>query len=111
MTTPNRQSPQVKNNVQTEGAKVPWYRSPIVWLGIVITVVVFIGCLQFLMLAADIRSQESAYNSTSNNNTQTKTSKKKELTHILGVPISASSLEKHEKNSKNEDGENTDDSL
>lgn len=111
MTTPNRQSPQVKSKVQTEGTKVSWYRSPIVWLGIVITVVIFIGCVQFLMLAADIRNQESAYNSSNTSNAQSKTPKKKELTHILGVPISASSLKKHEENSTNEDGENTDDSL
>src|SRR5690554_5731233 len=52
MTTPNRQSPQVKSNSQTEDTKGSWYRSPIVWLGIVITVVIFIGCVQFLMLAA-----------------------------------------------------------
>lgn len=110
MTTPNRQSPQVKSNSQAEDTKGSWYRSPIVWLGIVITVVIFIGCVQFLMLAADIRSQESAYNSTSKN-TQTKTPKKKELTHILGVPISASSIAKPEENATKADGENTDESL
>src|SRR5690554_7470853 len=99
MTTPNRQSPQVKSNSQTEDTKGSWYRSPVLWLGIVITVVIFIGCVQFLFLAADIRKQENAYNLANTNNTestQTKAPKKKELTHILGVPISASSIAKPE---------------
>lgn len=120
MTTPNRQSPQVKSKTKVEGTKQPWYRSPVVWLGIIITVVVLIGCLQFLYLAAEIRSNESSRNIEIR---QDKATNKKELTHILGVPISASSIAEPEKpnsqategnieeSSTNNAGENADDSL
>ncbi len=115
MTTPNRQLPQVKSNTQIEGAKGTWYRSPTVWLGIVITVVIFVGCVQFLLLAADIRKHENAHNLANTSNTESKTTKKKELTHILGVPISASSLAKPEQSTNNtaeaNDGESSDHSL
>lgn len=94
MTTPNRQLPQVKNNVQEDGAKLVWYRSSIVWLGIVLTAFIFVGCVHFLYLGAQLRSQE---------NTQNTAVKKKELTHVLGVPISSSPAKKSEKT--------TDDSL
>lgn len=115
MTTPNKQSPQVKSNKQTEGTKLPWYRSPIVWLGIVITIVIFIGCLQFLMLAADIRSHESEYGLSNSQDQATNPSNDKELTHILGVPISASSNassdEQPEEEADTQAGESSNNSL
>src|SRR5690554_2893604 len=80
MTTPNRQSLQVKNNIQTDDTKLAWYQSPIVWLGIILTVVIFLGCLHLLYIAAEIRSNEASRVSEP---IQKTTMKKKELTHIL----------------------------
>lgn len=100
MTTPNRQLPQVKSKVQTEDTKLPWYRSFIVWLGIALTVFIFAGCVHFLYVGAQLRGQENSLKTPE---------KKKELTHILGVPISASSISTTEKKERSE--KDTDDSL
>lgn len=103
MTTPNRQSLQVKNNIQTDDTKLAWYQSPIVWLGIILTVVIFLGCLHLLYIAAEIRSNEA---SRVLEPIQKTTMKKKELTHILGVPISSSSLQENTSDNNKESTKN-----
>lgn len=70
------------NNSQSD-AKLPWYRSSIVWLGIIITLVVLAGCIHFVVVTRDLVLQSP----------NTAAPVKKELTTILGVPMSSSPAE------------------
>lgn len=49
MTIQTKPSPQATNN--DEGTKLAWYRVGIIWLGIVLTVLIFAGLVHFVYIA------------------------------------------------------------
>lgn len=57
---------------------LPWYKAPIVWLGVFLTLLVLAGCIHMIMVGHQASTNEE---STSNKND-------KALTHILGMPLS-----------------------
>lgn len=60
--------------------RLPWYRVPVLWLGIFITLLVLFGCIHLLVIGhryADTSEQ------------QTPTGETKALTHLFGVPLSS----------------------
>lgn len=63
------------NPTQT-GPSLPWYRSGIVWLGIILTVLVIVGCVHMVIITRDFVIEAPTSNS-----------QKKELTHFRGMPL------------------------
>ncbi|HLR16899.1 MAG TPA: hypothetical protein VK099_03420 [Alcanivoracaceae bacterium] len=59
---------------------VPWYKAPIVWLGIGITLLVLIGCIHMILLGHRLNDFEQAPVPKNQDN--------KAFTHILGMPLS-----------------------
>lgn len=59
---------------------LPWYKAPIVWLGVFLTLLVLAGCIHMIMVGHQASTSEAS----------TSSSKKDEkaLTHILGMPLS-----------------------
>lgn len=76
--TTQRPPLQPETNNTTGDTKLPWYRSSIVWLGIAITLIVLAGCIHFVIIT---RSLVAA--------TPTEAAPQKELSRILGVPLSS----------------------
>ncbi len=53
---------------------MPWYKSPIVWLGIALTVLILAACIHMIIVSAGT-------------DTGPKGQKTKDITHILGMPL------------------------
>lgn len=53
---------------------IPWYKSPIVWLGIALTVLILAACIHMVIVSTGT-------------DTGPKGQKTKDITHILGMPL------------------------
>lgn len=81
MTTPLKPlQPETSNSTQLANEQadtyLPWYRSGIVWLGILLTVLVIVGCVHMIIITRDFKIDTPAPSSS-----------KKELTHFRGMPL------------------------
>lgn len=58
---------------------LPWYKAPIAWLGVFLTLLVLAGCIHMIMVGHQANSASETKNSNKDD---------KALTHILGMPLS-----------------------
>lgn len=54
--------------------RMPWYKSPIIWLGIALTVLILGACIHMIIVSAGT-------------DVGPKGQKTKDITHILGMPL------------------------
>lgn len=81
MITPQKPSPQATNKSLEDEAKLAWYRVPIIWLGIFLTLLVFLGLLHMSYV-----SHQSVKGYIEADTKPQKT--KNEITHFRGMPLS-----------------------
>ena len=72
------------NEQPQSGTRLPWYRVPVLWLGIFITLLILVGCIHLIVVghrhAGDAASTSRAGDD-------------KQLTHLLGVPLSRETIQ------------------
>jgi len=79
-------SPQATNNVNEHDTKLAWYRVPVVWIGILLTLLVFIGLVHMSYV-----SHQSVKNSAEPKAKQPASeTKPKGITHFRGMPLQRS---------------------
>lgn len=65
------------------GTRLPWYRVPVLWLGIFITLLILVGCIH-LIVVGHRHAGDAATSQASDG---------KQLTHLLGVPLSRETIQ------------------
>lgn len=76
MTTPKKPSPPVTNKADAHGAGTPWYRVPVVWIGIFLTLIILAGLIHLIIVSHDYQGQ-----------TALPKAETRELNRVLGVPL------------------------
>lgn len=77
MTIPKKPSPPVTNKADAHDAGTSWYRVPVVWIGIFLTLIILAGLVHLIIVSHDYQGQ-----------TAPAKPETRELRHVLGVPLS-----------------------
>src|SRR5690554_4272209 len=91
MTMPQKPSPQATNKLQQHTTKLAWYRVPVVWLGVLLTLLVIVGLVHMAYV-----SHQSVKNTAEIPATTEQS--KKTISHFRGMPLRRSQQPKAEPN-------------
>lgn len=72
------------NEQRESDTSLPWYRVPVLWLGVFITLLILVGCIHLIIVGHRHAGDAATTSQTSDN---------KQLTHLLGVPLSRETIQ------------------
>lgn len=80
MATPQKHSLPVTNDPTSHGTRTPWYRVPVVWIGIFLTLLIMAGLLHLIIVSHNYSGQ-----------TALPATATRDLNRVLGVPLARES--------------------
>ncbi|CBL46308.1 hypothetical protein HDN1F_27250 [gamma proteobacterium HdN1] len=73
----------------TRDAGLPWYRVPVLWLGIFLTALVAFGCIHLIVISHRAAAAGAAHEAPASAVPASKDAgQHKPVTHVLGMPLS-----------------------